>query len=587
MSVQFNHGDLSIVFRGSQAAQSVGKSLGKLSTGEKNLISFDDSGSFQQVIKYKNEQKRAEQTLANLQNLISYTQSQDKALEQAGKILQRLNFLSASALDVTKTDEDRTAYNHEVEELANELERIKQTTFNELNLFSNGPFSDQKKEFIKILQSQWLSGAEQAVQDRLGIQGSGRNILRIEVPENQVFPTIWSYSAEEKTLANGSTVEETTVKFYLDTYQSANFPIATPSDWAERYNVLLMSKMVMADNLYFNALADGNNSRGGSNTGGAEWFKEGVAQFAHGGDYLLEYLVNSGVSLDQNFIDSIGTGDTSSGSDQESGSGYLAVRYLHQNLTDAGHAGGVKDMLVWMAAQVSAGKTQLESSIGAALTHFLPAYTDATTANDQFIADYKANALSYPGLNVTLFNLDTGAIGGADADNGAVIDHAGAVPSYASTPPTQDPLVGFQESWEEEGKALYSFSVSGDSVVFETVNLPTVESTTTYNLKTLDSAKSSLGYFESLIESLADQRARVGANLQRLFYESDRLERISTNRASALEKINGLDLAMEGATLAKNQLLLKANQSILKGSQGDQVIVGDLLSGVKAAPNKI
>ena len=119
------------------------------------------------------------------------------------------------------------------------------------------------------------------------------------------------------------------------------------------------------------------------------------------------------------------------------------------------------------------------------------------------------------------------------------------------------------------------------------MNLPTVESTTTYNLKTLDSAKSSLGYFESLIESLADQRARVGANLQRLFYESDRLERISTNRASALEKINGLDLAMEGATLAKNQLLLKANQSILKGSQGDQVIVGDLLSGVKAAPNKI
>ncbi len=588
MSVQFNHGDLSVVFQGSHSAKAVEKSVGKLSSGQKNLKSMDDPGAFQQVIKFKNDQKRTELTLANLQNLVSYTQAQDKVLAQADDVVQKLNHLSALALDVTKNDQDRSTYNHEFEELVGQLGQLKQSTFNGLNLFMNAPFSAEKKEFIQILQSQWLSGAEQTVLDRLGLQGTGQNILKIEVPEDDVFPTIWTYMTNVGSLPDGTTVAETTVQFHLDTYKKASFPIATPSDWAERYNVTLMSKLIMADNLFYNELANGTAEKGGSSNGGASWFKEGVSQFTHGGDYLLEYLDNSGVFIDQNFVDSIGDGDTTDGSIMQNGSSYYAVRYLHDLLTDAEHGGGIKDMLVWMSAQVSAGKTPQESSIGAALKNFLPGtFTDSTTANDDFISDYKANVLTYPGLSVSLFNPDTGAIGGADSDGGSVIDEAGAVPDYPASDPTTDPLVGFLESWEEEGTALYSYSAGGENLVFETVTMPTVENTATYNLKTLDSAKSTLGFVETLIESLADQRARVGSNLQRLFYETERQEKNSMNRESVLGRINGLDLAMESAKLAKNQLMLQANQSILKGSQADDVYVGDLLSGVKAASNKI
>ena len=588
MSVQFNHGDLSVIFQGSHSAQAVEKSVGKLSSGQKNLKSMDDPGAFQQVIKFKNDQKRTELTLSNLQNLVSYTQAQDRVLAQADDVVQRLNHLSALALDVTKNDLDRTSYNHEFEELVGQLEQLKQSTFNELNLFMNAPFSAEKKEFIQILQSQWLSGAEQTVLDRLGLQGTGQNILKIEVPEDDVFPTIWTYMTNAGSLPDGTTVAETTVQFHLDTYKKASFPIATPSDWAERYNVTLMSKLIMADNLFYNELANGTAEKGGSSNGGASWFKEGVSQFTHGGDYLLEYLIGSGVSIDQSFVDSIGDGDTTDGSIMQNGSSYFAVRYLHDILTDAGHGGGIKDMLVWMSAQVSAGKTPQESSIGAALKNFLPGtFTDSTTANDDFISDYKANVLTYPGLSVSLSNLDTGAISGADSDGGAVIDQTDAVPDYPATDPTTDPLVGFLESWEEEGTALYSHSAGGESLVFETVTMPTVENTMTYNLKTLESAKSTLGFVDTLIESLSDQRARVGSNLQRLFYETERLEKNSMNRESVLGRINGLDLAMESAKIAKNQLILQANQSILKGSQADDLHVGDLLSGVKAASNKI
>ena len=255
------------------------------------------------------------------------------------------------------------------------LVHLKGLELNDLNLFINDPvFSDQKKQFIQVLQSQWLKGAEQTVSDRLGLQGSGQNSLKIEIPEAEAFPTIWSYSSKAKTLPDGSTIEETNVQFFLDTYVKANFPLTSPSDWAERYNVTLMSQLVMADNLYYNALANGNGNKGASTDGGAQWFKEGVSEFTHGGDYLMW-------TFDNSIVSAIGTGDTPSTSAQQRVSYYTAVRYLHEELKAAGSAEGVKTMLGWMSDQVAAGKTAEQSSIGAALVNFIPAkYNNVSTA---------------------------------------------------------------------------------------------------------------------------------------------------------------------------------------------------------------
>ena len=51
-------------------------------------------------------------------------------------------------------------------------------TFNGLDLFSDGPFSDEKKQFIEALQTQWLKAAEQVIQDRLGLVGTGRDTFK-------------------------------------------------------------------------------------------------------------------------------------------------------------------------------------------------------------------------------------------------------------------------------------------------------------------------------------------------------------------------------------------------------------------------
>ena len=584
MTVQLNNTSLSLAFNGIQAAKEVEKSTAKLTTGKKHLHAGDDVGGFKQSVRIGNEQNLNSLTLQNLQGLISYSQTQDGALDQAGKVLQRMNSLAELSLDVTKTDNDRNAYNHEFLELADELQSIKGLKLNDLNLFINDPvFSDQKKQFIQVLQSQWLKGAEKAVLDRIGLQGSGQNNLKIEIPESDAFPTIWSYSSATKTLPNGSTVGETQVQFFLDTYVKANFPLTTPSDWAERYNVTLMSQLVMADNLYFNALANGNENKGSSTDGGAQWFKEGVSEFVHGGDYLIGSFSNSVVSA-------IGTGDAPTTSIQQRISNYVAVRYLHEELKAAGTAGGVKTMLGWMSSQVAAGKTAEESSIGAALVNFIPAkYNTVASANDEFVADYVANGFSTMETKIKLdwgdLTADTGAIGGSDADGGPVINHQNAVPNsgpgYNPAAPTENPISGFNLTWEQEGEELFTYDPSGNSVIFETAKMVTIEDTGTYNLKTIGSARTTLEKMNGWMEALAAERSRVGANMKRLFTEKDRYERKFNSQQSALERITDTDFAEESTSLAKNQIRSQASIAILAQGQESNISLQKLLAGIQ------
>ena len=108
-----------------------------------------DSGAFGQSLSLESEISRKIQTANNLQNLISFSQSQYDGLQQAGTILLRMNELARLSLDITKTDVDRSNYDYEFQELANQLDTINGMSFNGLDLFSDGPFSDEKKQFSK------------------------------------------------------------------------------------------------------------------------------------------------------------------------------------------------------------------------------------------------------------------------------------------------------------------------------------------------------------------------------------------------------------------------------------------------------
>jgi len=586
MTVQLHNASLSLAFNGINAAGAVEKSVAKLATGKKHLDAGEDAGGFEQAIRIENEQKLASLTVRNLQNLISYTQMQEGALGQAADILQRMNTLSQLALDVTKTDADRTAYNHEFVELTKELNSIKELKLNDINLFQGDPvyltindpqYSAEKNRFIEILRSQWLKGAEQTVNDRLGLQGTGQINLVIEVSEEEAYPVLISESYD------GNNAK---LKFFLDTYQQAGFPISSPSDWAERYNVQAMTRLILRDNLYFDALANGNQNKGVSTEGGAFWFKDGLEEFVHGGDYLIQF---SGASNLTDLVNAMGSGDDQSGGIMGRASNYLSVRYLHEELKAAGATEGVKTMLRWMSDQVNAGKTAEQSSIGAALVHFIPAeYTAISTANDEFISDYKANAATELGGKIHVYNADTGAIGGFDAENGAgaVISVADAVPNtgpgYELTDPVKNPTSGFNVLWEGEDNVL-----APNDQLLETVEMISVDNLESHNLKTIESANDTLLKIEELIESLSSERARVAANTKRILTQRDNFESSLNSQESALSRIADTDFAEESTTLAKNQIKTQASMAILAQGQESRLSLQKLLAGVKTKGKKL
>ena len=585
MTVQLHNASLSLAFNSINAAGAVEKSVAKLATGKKHINAGEDAGGFEQAIRIENEQKLASLAVRNLQNLISYTQMQEGALGQAADILQRMNTISQLALDVTKTDADRIAYNHEFVELTKELNSIKELKLNDINLFQGDPiyltindpqYSAEKANFINILRSQWLKGAEQTVNDRLGLQGTGQINLVIEVSEEEAYPVLISESYD------GNNAK---LKFFLDTYRQAGFPVSSPSDWAERYNVQAMTRLILRDNLYYDALANGNQNKGVSTEGGAFWFKDGLEEFVHGGDYLIQF---SGASNLTDLVNAMGSGDDQSGGIMGRASNYLSVRYLHEELKAAGATEGVKTMLRWMSDQGAAGKTAEQSSIGAALVHFIPSqYTAISTANDEFISDYKANAATELGSKIHVYNADTGAIGGFDAENGAgaVISVADAVPNtgpgYELTDPVKNPTSGFNVLWEGEDNVL-----APNDQLLETVEMISVDNLESHNLKTIESANDTLLKIEELIESLSKERASVAANTKRILTQRDNFESTLNAQENALSRIADTDFAEESTTLAKNQIKTQGSMAILAQGQESRLSLQKLLAGVKTNGKK-
>ena len=577
MPLQISQVELSQAYSGKIATRNVEKSLNKIATGKKLHSDGKDSAAYAQSIRMESQQKHGLQNLQNLQNLISYSQAQEGALNKASGILDRMGALATQSLDIVKNDRDRENYNKEFQELAKSLGEIEGMKFNDLDLFSDGPFSEDKKTFISVLQSQWLNAAEQVVKDRLGLEGNNTDTFKVVVNDQGDKPyniqIMWNYTSP-----NSPDKETDVTQLTFEMYNYSSAPTAPPTDspdyWSDRLNAIMMTYAVMANNFYFNAMANGEVNKGGSDSGGAEWFKSGVADFVHGADFLL------GGSVTQNQIDGVGNGDVSSTRE----SSYLAVRYLHEELKTqgVGASAGVKDMLMWMSDQVKVGKSAQESSIGAALKHFISSkYSDISTANDEFIADFKSNGLSVLSGVVDPLNTDTGAISGLDADGGSIINHQDAVPDYPATDPTATPLSNFGVKWEKEGETLFSTSSDGNSLTFNAVNTITIEDADRYNLKSINSAKLTLSMIDSWTETLNNERSQVGANLQRLHVENENHQAQYSVRKFALSRIADLDLAEETTNLAANKIRAEASMTMLAQAQKLNIGVPDLIGNMQ------
>lgn len=111
------------------------KSLARLSSGSRITSPADDAGGLAVSMKLEATVRRTDATNTNVQNAISFLQSQDGALKVGAGILTRMSELRTLYEDNTKSSSDKANYNSEFTALKSQLTTIQAETFNGVSLF--------------------------------------------------------------------------------------------------------------------------------------------------------------------------------------------------------------------------------------------------------------------------------------------------------------------------------------------------------------------------------------------------------------------------------------------------------------------
>ncbi len=114
------------------------KSMARLSSGSKIASPADDAGGLAVSMKLGAAIRRSDAADTNVQNAISFLQTQDGALDSVGKVLTRIAELKTLSLDVTKSAGDIANYDTEFTALKAEITKQTGGTFNDVALFGGG-----------------------------------------------------------------------------------------------------------------------------------------------------------------------------------------------------------------------------------------------------------------------------------------------------------------------------------------------------------------------------------------------------------------------------------------------------------------
>ncbi len=115
-------------------------SLARLSSGSKIVQPQDDAAGLAQSLKLDSKVRRLDASISNNTNFWSMLQTQDGLAQEIQSALNRMNELAVLYQDVTKTADDKAAYNLEFQQLETGIIDMTSKTFNGIDLF----FTDGK-----------------------------------------------------------------------------------------------------------------------------------------------------------------------------------------------------------------------------------------------------------------------------------------------------------------------------------------------------------------------------------------------------------------------------------------------------------
>jgi len=141
ISLNTNTASMAAAYNLSNTNANLQRSLQKLSSGSRINSSFDDAGGLAVSMKLSASIRRTEATQANVNNALSFLQTQDGVLKNADSIFSRISELAALGTDVTKSSSDLSLYQTEVSSLVSAVGNLVDEEFNGVSLLGNSSSS--------------------------------------------------------------------------------------------------------------------------------------------------------------------------------------------------------------------------------------------------------------------------------------------------------------------------------------------------------------------------------------------------------------------------------------------------------------
>ena len=576
-----------LVFEANNNKADLESVIAKLSSGKKNLRVGDDSGSHSQGTKLSSKNVRDIANVQNLQNFLSFSQSQDGVLQQVGKILHRMDELATRALDITATDGDREDYNKEFVELADELSKFAKEKFGDINLFGGGTAGI---DYIKGTGNNDFNYAQNINNSDTGsIMGQDANggvpldgtavipdgaqapssaynsIITNQGDTNlpgtattsqlkdklfDLLESDWIGQTEQLITANygwsldgadawDMVINENDTGFYAafvygGTGNNINMTIDLPdalnagaTDLDANFDRVIAHEMVhvLQNQNTYSSDPIGDGSRG-------TWLKEGLAEFIHGADSRVYGILGNDPSDDKirELINAIGTGNESWSANDQYAAAYLAARFLDSEIKEA------------------------------SFTH--------TTTTGSFTKD---DGIKH--LTAWMKDQYVANAGAANSGFNAYISTFLSDKSYSNNSEFIDYF---------KGTSGMEVAIDGDGSTYTSkgISSVTISDTNSYNLNSIEKAKDTLSFLSTKLTTLAEQRSLVGANMSRVQNELQNLAGKITQGEMAVSRIEDADIAQESSSFASTQVRTQASIAILAQAKQLNVGVSDLLRGV-------
>ncbi|MGB9129183.1 MAG: flagellinolysin [Thiobacillus sp.] len=544
------------------ASESVlGRTLQRLSSGLRINSARDDAAGLAISERMTTQIRGINQAVRNANDGISMLQTAEGALSTVTSSLQRIRELAVQSANATNSDSDRAAMQQEAAQLVAEIDRVgRSTTFNGESLFaaSNASAVGDPDQLAVIdgLMGGWLQQAESMIQQHFGITADGAGIS-IEL-------TSFTDGAGGVAARVGGAIpgnyqgKATNVHLQID---MADFVPPNPPNGGSSpfyHDRIIAHEMVHA--VMYRSMNIGSLSNPALDQA---WFLEGTAEFIAGGDERLNISVNTiGVGGVMTQASTFGTqGGTWGGTSDDYAAGYAAVRYLHEQIKEVGGE-GIKDLMTYLNANQSA---TLDDAIAAVSDGRFASSNDFFTHATH---GFNANGTAFIG-SMDLTNTDTGAIGGLDADGGAIKTAESVVPTGSSRS-GEDQLAGFSETWESVASvttATLDKTLQIGANVGETLDVSTGAMNGTaldiMNVDLVGNFNQAISKMDRALDYVSGQRARIGAQLNRLESTITNLQSSSESMTASRSRVMDADYASETAALTRSQILQQAGVAML------------------------